>query len=383
MGSKKYKIGLWFVIICNLLFVICFTSCLLFSFKIINTSKIINKEDYIKYMESIGCSVIDMSGNENFSNFEIYLENNKDSCPYQATYVVSKDDAEVNKLFNDLKQKVLTENNNLKVTFEYNFFNNFKEYYSSGDDYKVVVLNHNSIFYMSSNIENSLNIKSVFNYFGYELGMDRISFDMFVFSSLMMILLIMVAFYFIEEKMRGIGFIAFIPWYNLYCIIKDVFGSLWFFFLMIIPGVNIIFWYKLGRVFGKSYKYCLLMMLFPSVFAALIAFDDSYYTRPEKKKRLTLSNDESYKKENVIVKFFMRCLTVIFLLLSLICLMVWFEEKLFIYIILFIEFLIYSIFASPFITRYTKQFKKYTKIKPLLVLILIIIMFIAFSILPV
>ena len=92
------------------------------------------------------------------------------------------------------------------------------------------------------------------------------------------------------------------------------------------------------------------------------------------KEQITLS-----KKVNNTIKWI---LTLIILLLSVIFLVSYFEEKLIGYMVLAIMLLIYALLLCPSITRYTRKYKRYTKFKPLLIILLLILNFILFAILP-
>ena len=45
----------------------------------------------------------------------------------------------------------------------------------------------------------------------------------------------------IEKKIRNKGWIALIPFYNVWSLFKDILGSGWYFLLMFIPIINFIF----------------------------------------------------------------------------------------------------------------------------------------------
>lgn len=89
---------------------------------------------------------------------------------------------------------------------------------------------------------------------------------------------------------------ALIPIYNNFCLIKDIMGSGWYFILSIIPFVNTIFslflFYKLGKCFGKTTTYCVLMMFFPTIVMPLLAYDDSEYEAYFAKKKSEKNENE-------------------------------------------------------------------------------------------
>lgn len=73
-------------------------------------------------------------------------------------------------------------------------------------------------------------------------------------------------------------------------------GSGWYFILSIIPFVNTIFslflFYKLGKCFGKTTTYCVLMMFFPTIVMPLLAYDDSEYDAYFTKKKSEKNENE-------------------------------------------------------------------------------------------
>ena len=226
----------------------------------------------------------------------------------------------------------------------------------------------------------------------YMVVMTIVGFSLFVF-----IIISLASMWGIEKKIRNKGWISLIPLYNIGCLSKDILGSFWLFLLLFIPGVNIIYLftllYNIGKSFGKSNSYCILMMFLPSVLLPLLAFDNSSYKKNEKKD--TKTNNKSVHNKTTIIKkeeqvtspkntsdIIKWIITIIILLLSVTILVSYFEETKIGYLSLAFMFLVYALLLCPSITRYTKKYKRYTKFKPLLIILLLIFNFILLTILP-
>ncbi|HPX71083.1 MAG TPA: DUF5684 domain-containing protein [Bacillota bacterium] len=85
----------------------------------------------------------------------------------------------------------------------------------------------------------------------------------------------------IFKKAGRPGWAAIIPFYNAYILYEIVWGSGWMFLLAFLPVVNtaitIMTICRLSDVFGKGAGFALGIFLFPIVFLAILAFDDSIY----------------------------------------------------------------------------------------------------------
>ncbi len=85
----------------------------------------------------------------------------------------------------------------------------------------------------------------------------------------------------IHKKANRSGISAIIPFYNCVVLMEIINEAKWKFLLLIIPGVNIIyFWiamYRLAKYFRKSEGFCVLTAIFPLFLIPLIAFGNSEY----------------------------------------------------------------------------------------------------------
>lgn len=100
------------------------------------------------------------------------------------------------------------------------------------------------------------------------------------------LIIFMISWWKLNEKMNRKGWVCLIPVYNILCLFEDVFGKKVYCLLLLLPFINFVLFliliYKLGRVFGKKPSYGILMILFPYVFIPILAFDDSKYLGPVK-----------------------------------------------------------------------------------------------------
>lgn len=402
MKNNYRKISLYFSIICNVSIVLCFIIGSLMFFNYDKTSRI-EKNEFVSYMNNKGCSVIDIQEKEKYSGFETYLVTDKNTCPYLISYATFTDKNTLNDFFIKGKNDVLSGNNNVKgkTKISINLFSEYYEYSTSGDYYKKIVYNDNSVLYATASKDYRNEIINIFNDLNYKYEFNLNGMTIMWCSLFIVIIIVLVSMWGIEKKIRNKGWIALIPIYNIGCLSKDILGSFWFFLLSFIPGVNVIFLfillYNLGKSFGKSNSYCILMMFFPTVLCPFLAFDNSSYKKTEKKVT-EIDNSKSIHNKTVVIKkekpkeqitlskkvnnTIKWILTLIILLLSVIILVSYFEEKLIGYMVLAIMLLIYALLLCPSITRYTRKYKRYTKFKPLLIILLLILNFILFAILP-
>ena len=77
------------------------------------------------------------------------------------------------------------------------------------------------------------------------------------------------------------GFIIFIPLYNLYITAKIAGVSGWSLLLLLIPGINGIFYgvllYKISKKFGKNISFSLGVAFFSPIFIPIFGFGDDVY----------------------------------------------------------------------------------------------------------
>lgn len=304
MKNNYRKISLYFSIICNVSIVLCFIIGSLMFFNYDKTSRI-EKNEFVSYMNNKGCSVIDIQEKEKYSGFETYLVTDKNTCPYLISYATFTDKNTLNDFFIKGKNDVLSGNNNVKgkTKISINLFSEYYEYSTSGDYYKKIVYNDNSVLYATASKDYRNEIINIFNDLNYKYEFNLNGMTIMWCSLFIVIIIVLVSMWGIEKKIRNKGWIALIPIYNIGCLSKDILGSFWFFLLSFIPGVNVIFLfillYSLGKSFGKSNSYCILMMFFPTILCPLLAFDDSSYKKVQKKVKKI--NDNKFVRNKVTV----------------------------------------------------------------------------------
>ena len=88
----------------------------------------------------------------------------------------------------------------------------------------------------------------------------------------------------IYEKAGQPGWACIIPFYNWYILLKIVGKPWWWLFLILIPGVNLIFviWTlnMLSKSFGKDEGFTVGLVLLGFVFIPILGFGDARYIGP-------------------------------------------------------------------------------------------------------
>lgn len=140
------------------------------------------------------------------------------------------------------------------------------------------------------------------------------------------ILCVLIVIYFIammriNKKANRSGISAIIPIYNCVVLMEVINESKWKMLLLLIPGVNIIYFcmsmYKLAKFFRKDDVFCILAAVFPLIVIPILGFGDSEYAGineearkgvsvakelpVETKKKPTLSNPDQPMKERTKV----------------------------------------------------------------------------------
>lgn len=393
MKDKKSKFWLIFINVINgcllLLIIINFVS--LFNKKL---PEEITESEFANYMENKGCNLIDVQNKENYLGVDTYLVTDENSCPYLISYTRFLPEYSFDDFFDVLEEDVVNGNSNVyeKKYLKKNLLYKYYEYSTSGDYYKIVTLNKNSILYASADIKYKNEVIDIFEDFNYINDIKNNEISYIFYAVFLVIIINIISLWKIEKKIRNKGWVVLIPIYNIICLSKDVLGSSLYALLLLVPIGNIIFifvlYYKLGKLFNKSNLFSLLLTLFPIIFLPILAFDNLVYINPKKEENIInedivtnqKSNTSSIKKIINAIKWF---LMIIFILFAFSSLLVYLDEHLINYLIITISFLIYGLMICPKITNYTNKFKTYTKYKTLIVILLIIINLIFMSIFPV
>lgn len=290
MKSKNSLFGLIFTILCNgaivLLFIIGFV--MMFSVKLPDK---IDKNYFTKYMEEKGCPVINLQEEKEYNGMTDYLITEKETCPYLISYVTFNDKEVLRDFFSRGKNDVMQNNTNVtgKTSVSINMFSEYYEYNTSGDYYKAIVYNDNSVLYASADKQYREDVRSIFKDLHYQYEINFKGMQITWYSLYVLLFICIVSMWGTLKKTRNKGWISLIPFYNIGCLSKDVLGSAWWPLLLFVPIGNVVFmfmlYYNIGKVFNKSDSYCVLMMFIPSVLWPLLAFDNSEYDSNKVRKK--------------------------------------------------------------------------------------------------
>lgn len=290
MKSKNSLFGLLFTIICNgaivLLFIIGFV--MMFSVKLPDK---IDKNYFTKYMEEKGCSITNLKEEKEYSGMTDYLITDKETCHYLISYTTFKDKDVLWDFFSKGQKDVMQNNTNVtgKTSISINLFSEYYEYNTSGDYYKAIVYNDNSVLYASADKQYREDVRNIFKDLHYQYEINFKGMQITWYSLYVLLFICIASMWGTLKKTRNKGWISLIPFYNIGCLSKDALGSAWWPLLLFVPIGNVVFmfmlYYNIGKVFNKSDSYCVLMMFIPSVLWPLLAFDNSEYDSSKVRKK--------------------------------------------------------------------------------------------------
>ena len=107
----------------------------------------------------------------------------------------------------------------------------------------------------------------------------------FAFTSLVVLVLDVIAFWMIFTKAGRPGWAAIIPIYNLYTMCKVAGRPGWWWILMLIPFVGFVFvfivYIDMARAFGKGTLFGILMFFFTIICGLILGLGSSTYTDPD------------------------------------------------------------------------------------------------------
>ena len=280
MKSKNSLFGLLFTIICNgaivLLFIIGFA--MMFSVKLPDK---INKNYFTKYMEEKGCPITNLQEEKEYPGMTDYL----------ISYATFNDKDVLWNFFSKGQKDVMQNNTNVtgKTSVSINLFSEYYEYSTSGDYYKAIVYNDNSVLYASADKQYREDVRNIFKDLHYQYEINFEGMQITWYSLYVLLFICIVSMWGTLKKTKNKGWISLIPFYNIGCLSKDVLGSAWWPLLLFIPIGNVVFmfmlYYNIAKVFNKSDSYCVLMMFIPSVLWPLLAFDNSEYDSNKVRKK--------------------------------------------------------------------------------------------------
>lgn len=305
--NGKYII-LSFIIITVLLFFIGF-------FLIIKNSIVseIKPNEFINYVEKLGCEEINDLDRKIFDNIEFYYSTDINSCPFEIKYFITKNNVDRDNFFYKYEEKVFA-NKDIKLN-SYLSLINYYSFSTKGNHYRIVIENKDSVLYLNTKFEYYNEALKVLDDLGYgekkfDNDMDNFFFIVKVYLCLCVIM-IFISWWNLNKKFGRKGWICLIPLYNLFCLSKDIFNSkiivfVFFlqFFLLFLIGFNTeLFFlnflisclgllfilsdigfcmyiiYKLGKVFNQSDSFITLMIFITPVFLPILAFNDCNYNK--------------------------------------------------------------------------------------------------------
>ena len=284
MKDKNSKSAIYFVIIYNLAILV-FCLIAIISMFIIEKPNKLNKNDFIKVVETSECPIKDEKDIKENEGTSFYLTTDKKTCPYEITYMDFYDYDTKEGFLEYFSEDVLYENKNTKFTKKINLelFDSYNEYLTKGDQLKQMIYNEGTILYISAPIDYESEINHIIDKLDYKYKDNFNKTKKFLSLAFFLSLIVFViSMWGTLKKTRNKGWISLIPFYNIGCLTKDAMGSAWYVLLLFVPiGSTIfqyVFLYKLGKSFNKSDGYSVLLMFFPTVMWPLLAFKIFFYS---------------------------------------------------------------------------------------------------------
>lgn len=289
MKKKSLKFGVGFTICFNIILIIFIVVSGIF----LNSyfPKTMTANEFTNYMEKQGCNLVSMQDEKKYEGSDLFLVSDMGTCPYLISYTIFNDKEVRDDFFKQMSNDVLKNNPNVKSTekIKNDLLLKYYKYSTSGDYYKTVAMNNNSILYIAGNKAHEKDILKMLDDLGYQNSSNMIIILIIVIFTILMVILFIVCLFETFKKTRKNGYVAFIPIYNIVCLVKDVFGRGIYAILFLIPIINIVFalalFYGLGKVFGRKRSFCVLLMLLPTVFWPLLVYGNFKYKPIKETKR--------------------------------------------------------------------------------------------------
>lgn len=369
MSNKKLLIlTLLLNFIIAVFFMLGITSVTNFNYKIT-----ITENDFVSKMNEIGCDI-------DYIYDESLIMLKTKNCPYFIEYTTFYSNDIQNKYINERKKNVVNNNSNIVGTTNINIYNKYIELSTTGDNFNIMTKNKNTILVASATTNYRDNLIKIFDDFNYHFSINYDGIIILFITFIFIVVFISFCFYKIKNKIGNNCKIWLIPIINFFELIKDVYGSYLYTFLLFVPIINIIiffgFFYKLGKLFGKNILFSFLLVIFPTILIPVISFDDSIF-QPKKSNNKN-DNSVSAKKsilENIIILF--RCFfSVLLIFIGLIFLLIFIDENKYGYLSLFFISLFYSSLFLP--VSHIQKFNKTNRI--ILFIIGLIITLVCFAV---
>lgn len=258
-----------------LLLVIAFVS-MFKSFNLGNSE--INSSTFLTTLQNYGYNVQNVTSSYAGYNYiyEVYTANSNGK---QVEFISFNDESYATSSFERLQNTINENAGNIVYDNENISIGDYKRYsLISNNKSNIIVQKGNILLFAEGSQFDKNELNLIFN----DLGFGGITFSTFTTIVLSIICLAgIVAEWKILEKAGLKGWYILIPFYNLYCLLKVAFGKGGYFFLLLIPFVNIVVFlmlgYKLSKAFGKNTFFSVLSIFFAIITMQIIAFDDSKY----------------------------------------------------------------------------------------------------------
>lgn len=359
-------------VVCNLILISLLTIGIIHTINLKNYTPI-TPEQFTEKMTKIGCPV-EKTPKE---NSKIFLTTNKETCPYSLSYVITKNNHTIDSIF--LKTG---ENTNVTVTTHIMIFKQYLEFSTTGDKFNIMTKNKNTILFASANNKYRNEILQIFDELNYHFKPNKNGIIIIRIMFILFITYTSVLFYKIKNKIDNKGWIGTIPLINIFELIKDMYGSYLYNLLLIIPGINIIvfmrLFYKLSRSFQKNKIFSFCSILAPTIILPFIAFDKSQYKKIEVKK-IEQKQRKKINKLSILFNIINWIISIIVILLGIVFLSIYFDEKLNGYLALFLISIYYFLLFNPLIKFKRKIFTYNSKTKTILFFIGILLIILSFT----
>ena len=244
----------------------------------------LDDKTFIKYSEDKGCKVINKINEVTDPTIKTYYKTDKNSCPYEISYLVVDNETSLDNVYEKFNSELNMDGRT--TNFSHDRLNQ-TERHTIGSDYRVLIENDNTIFYLKTSNEHKDDVFKLLDDYGFRGNMKLIMQKVSSLNNIKFLVLIIFAFacwWKLNQKMSRKGWVCLIPVYNILCLFEDIFGNKLYALLLLVPIINIItfflLFYRIGEAFNKSLRYKILMLFMPYILIPILAFDDSKYSRP-------------------------------------------------------------------------------------------------------
>ena len=249
------------------------------------TKNHLDDRTFIKYSSDRGCKVINKMNEATDSAIKTYYKTDKNSCPYEISYLVVDNEVALDNVYDKFNLELYKGNNRI-TSFSKDRLNQ-NERHTEGSDYRVLIKNGNTIFYLRTDNEHKSDVFKLLEDYGFrgnmKLIIQKVS-SLNGIKNLALIIFAIVSWWKLNQKMDRKGWVCLIPVYNILCLFEDIFGNKLYALLLLVPIINIItfflLFYRIGEAFNKPTRYKILMLFIPYILIPILAFDDSKYSKP-------------------------------------------------------------------------------------------------------